>query len=144
MICHDPAWLFELCKPCRGTGSPGAQRGLNPFLGGSSHPMLAPRTRAPHEWEGLCWGGLQGWLSDRLRRNECSAWLLCRAVASPQLAGGKLPCQATGSFLYCQGCNAGAGRRRMQREGHWVEEIQLFTSLLLFSLSAMSVQEESA
>lgn len=71
--------------------------------------------------------GLQGWLSD-----GPSAWLLFRPVACPQLSGGKLPCQATGSLLYCHGCNAGGSR--MQREGHWVKEIKQFTSPLLVNL----------
>lgn len=42
MICHDPAWLFALCKPRRIIGSPGAQRGLSLFSEAAPNPCQPP------------------------------------------------------------------------------------------------------
>lgn len=67
MFCHSPAWLFVLCKPCRGIGSPGAHRGLNPFRS-SSHPMLAPPTKQLMSGRGFA--GVAEWWAPMW-------WLLC-------------------------------------------------------------------
>lgn len=66
MICHGPAWLLVLCKPCRGIGTPGAQRGLNPMS------CCPPDKSTPWVGEAL-WGGLQGWLSGG---PWCDCWSL--------------------------------------------------------------------
>lgn len=82
--------------------------------GSSSHPMLPPLTRAPHEWERLCWGGGQVVGPDVMTPLPgCSAvlWLLSR------LLEGNFPTKPQATFWIAKGAvQECEGGRRMQRK----------------------------
>lgn len=119
MICHDPAWLFVLCKPCRGIGTPGAQRGLNPFLGAA--PMSCCPPDKSTSWVGEA---LLRWFARVAAWWAPMWWLLCLVVLwllHSLLEGNSQPSHRQPSVLPGVQC-------RSTRECRWVEEIQLFTS----------------
>lgn len=133
LICHDPAWLFVLCKPRRGIDSPGVQRGPNTFSG-ADHTSCPPPCQehlmgGKASSGGVCKGGQVMGPNVVTSLPGCCAelWLL------PSFWGeAALPWRR--QCLHCQGCNAGAGGGRMGRGSCCVGEIQLFTGSLLVSL----------